>query len=57
MASAPNLALGPFLLRADHLVFEGDAFGSFSSNQVSAASVVAKTLTCSASPTCLLVLT
>ena len=27
MASAPNLALGPFLLRADHLVFEGDAFG------------------------------
>jgi hypothetical protein len=27
MASAQGSALGPFLLRADHLVFEGDAFG------------------------------
>jgi hypothetical protein len=26
MASAQNLALGPFLLRADHSTFEGHAF-------------------------------
>jgi hypothetical protein len=52
MASAQNLALGPFLLRADHLVFEGRAFGIVSSSHFSAASVVARTLICPASPTC-----
>jgi hypothetical protein len=57
MASAQGSALGPFLLRADHIVFEGDAFGIVFLNHFSAASVVAKTLMCSGSPTCLLVLT
>jgi hypothetical protein len=44
MASAQSLALGPFLLRTDHLIFEGNAFRVVFLKPFSAASSLAKTL-------------
>jgi hypothetical protein len=53
MASAQNFALGPFLFWADHLVLKRHALRIVFLK----ASVVANTLMCSGSRTCLLVLT
>jgi hypothetical protein len=43
MASAHGLALGPFLFRDDHRIFEGHAFRVVLTEQTSATSSVAKT--------------
>jgi hypothetical protein len=55
MASAHGLALGPFLFRADHLEFEGHAFRVVLKPSLRGVGI-RKSLMCSVSPSCLLML-